>query len=200
MTDQLPGEGKTFKQLSDGRVVFYSMVARKTVVLDKGQFDRLLIAVRRKIWLSQAAAIAIAAALVFGWLGKIPVLVAALIVLACAALSWLSQAAMKRLHRQIVERSPLSDEQLPGLSVAEMPQFILRNVPDRYLRLIFWVSLATLMLAAISVAFEVAATYPPNDANLSMKTLALPVSAAVLFFIAFVERQRRHANAASDSR
>jgi hypothetical protein len=191
MPNTVPGDGKTFKVLEDGHILFRSPLFDETVVLESHQFRQLQAAVRRKIWVTQVAGMAPAIALVLGWLGHIGAITVAVVLLATVPLAWVSHAAMKRLHRRLIEQSPVSEEKLPGLSAADMRHLVLRNIPDRQLALVSWMSTGMFILALISLVLEQGAERVPAEGKGAIASLVLAAVAGGLFFLSWQERKRR---------
>jgi hypothetical protein len=120
MEKKIPGEGKTYKALPDGRVMFRSPYAdHVTVVLTAEEYARIEKLRLLELMLSLPTALPVVPVLALTGEGKVAIVTTATVLLVLGSLSLLVHVYFKRRQQVILQRAPISSEQLPGFGMRD---------------------------------------------------------------------------------
>jgi hypothetical protein len=188
------GEGKVYKALPDGRVLYRIPSSGKTIVLLPDDYAKII---RLRLWESNfsfvvAAPAAIATVLVLK--GKISVLTTAEVIGVACLLGVVVNFSFRRFRNFILDRAPESGEQLPGWQRLELLGLVLRRSPDKVFRrgiiffgLLFLVSLAMV----IAKLFRIGAAISPHGPSMFGYMVIAPVSGLILYLLWKEIRRRK---------
>ena len=130
MAEKLSGEGRKYRTLLDGRVLYRSYYLRQTVILQADEFARL--DERRGIGLLVGVVLGFPGAIFVNLLlqGAFRVPTAVITGLGMAVMICLAHVILRKRHLKIVSRAPVSPEQIPAPDFREIAGFVLKTIPD----------------------------------------------------------------------
>jgi len=134
MDKKIPGEGKTYKTLADGRMLLRSSnTGNATVVLTAGEYDRIKNLSLSEVMLSALTMLPVVPVIVLTLDGRIAIPTALKVMLPVGLLAWMIHVHFKRRQQIILERAPISAEQLPGFGLRDYWTLVLKTSPPTHI-------------------------------------------------------------------
>lgn len=139
MERKFSDEGRTFKTLPDGRVLFRTAYGNyDTVVLTAAEHARIKALTWQETILSTLISLPALPVVILTVQGKIAVPTAAAALMVICLLGYLVHLRFRRRQQAILNSAPVSVEQLPGLSRGDCLAMLTSAIPPRARRHLLW--------------------------------------------------------------